>query len=102
MRLLEPALPIADRSGEGAAHMPEQLRFQERFWNRGAIESDEAGQAPRTVVMNRAGDDFFAGAGFPGNKNCAVGGRHGFKQLKHPRHSAALADHAFESVSLLE
>ena len=42
VRLLEPALPIADRAGERAAHMAEQLGFEQRLGNRAAVERDEA------------------------------------------------------------
>ena len=102
VRLLEASLPIADRAGERAAHVAEQLRLEQRFRNRAAVERDEAVHAPRAVVMNRARDDLLAGAGLAGDEDRAVGRRDGLEQLKQPRHRAALADDAFEAIPLLE
>ena len=72
VRLLEPALPVADGAGERAAHVAEQLRLEQRLRNRAAVERDEPVRAPRAVVVNRARDDFLAGAGFAGDENRAV------------------------------
>ena len=102
VRLLEPPLAVADRAGERAAHVAEQLGLEQRLGNRAAVERDEAVHAPRAVVVNRARDDFLAGAGLAGDENRAVGRRDGFEQLKQPRHRAALADDALEAVALLE
>ena len=42
VRLLEPALARADRAGERAAHVTEQLRLEQRLRNRAAVDRDEA------------------------------------------------------------
>ena len=44
VRLLEPSLPVADRAGERAAHVAEQLGLEQRLRNRAAVERDEAVQ----------------------------------------------------------
>ena len=71
VRLLEPSLPRADRAGERAAHVTEQLGLEQRLGNRAAVERDEPLRAARAVVMNRARDDFLAGAGLAGHENRA-------------------------------
>jgi hypothetical protein len=52
--------------------------------------------------MNRLGDDFLAGAGFPGDENRARRPRHCFEQLKQLAHRTAPAENAFELVALLQ
>ena len=42
VRLLESSLPRADGAGERAAHVAEQLGFEQRLGNRAAVERDEA------------------------------------------------------------
>ena len=42
VRLLEAALPGADRAGERAAHVAEQLGLEQRLRNRAAVDRDEA------------------------------------------------------------
>ena len=101
VRLLESALPRADRAGERAAHVTEQLGLQQRFRNRAAVERDEPLRAARAVVMDRARDDFLAGAGLAGHEDGARRRRHGLQQLKQVAHRRAAADEPFELVSLL-
>jgi hypothetical protein len=67
VRLLEASLAVADGTRERAAHVAEQLRFEQRFRDRAAIERDEPVHSPRAVVMNRSRDHFFAGAGLAGD-----------------------------------
>ena len=62
VRLLEPSLPRADRAGERAADVAEELRLEQRFRNRAAVERDEAVGAARAAVMNRARGELLAGA----------------------------------------
>ena len=102
VRLLEAALPVADRAGERPAHVAEELRFEQRFRNRAAVERDEAMHAPRAVVMDGPRDDFLPGARFARDENRAVRRGDRFEQLEQPRHRPALADHALEPVALLE
>ena len=47
-RVLDEAGPRRGRAGEGAAGMSEQLVFQQRFGQRGAVEGDEWLRGPRT------------------------------------------------------
>ena len=102
MRLLEPALPGADGAGERAAHVAEDLGFEQVLWNRAAVERDEPLPAPRAGVMNRARDDFLAGAGLASDQNRARRARDGLERLKQIAHRPAAADDALEAVSLLQ
>ena len=102
VRLLEPSLPRADGAGKRAAHVAEQLGLEQRLGNRAAVERDEPLRAPRAVVMNRARDDFLAGAGFAGDQDRARRRRHGFEQLKQRAHGGAAADEPLELVALLQ
>ena len=102
VRLLEASLTVADGAGERAAHVAEELGLEQRLGNRAAVQRDEPVHAPRAVVMNRARDDFLAGAGLAGDQDRAVGRRDGLEQLEQPLHRPALADDAFEAVALFE
>ena len=64
VRQLEPADALRDRSGKRAALVPEQFRFEQAGGNRGAIDFDERAFAPRAQIVDRAGDQFLARAGF--------------------------------------
>ena len=94
VRLLEPSLPVADGAGERAAHVAEELRFEQRLGNRAAVERDEAMHAARAVLVNRARDHFLAAAGFARDEDRAARRRDGLEQLEQLRHRAALADDA--------
>jgi len=61
-RLLEAAATLSLRAGEGAALVPEQLRFQQVFRNRRRVDRDERPGRARAVPMERARDEFLAGA----------------------------------------
>ena len=101
MCLLETTLTVADGAGERAAHVAEELRFEQRFRNRAAVQGDEALHAARPVLMNRSRDDFLPRASLAGDQDCAVGGGDGLEKLKKPRHRAALADDSLEAIQPL-
>ena len=89
VRLFESSLSRADGARERAAHVTEQLCFEERLWNRTAVECDEALRPPRAVVMNRTRNDFLTGAGLAGDQDRAVRSRHGLEQMKQLLHRTA-------------
>ena len=62
LRLLDFARGGLDRAGEGAAFVAEQFGFEQGFGNRGAVDRDEFATCPRAVVVDRAGEQFLAGA----------------------------------------
>jgi hypothetical protein len=48
--------------------MAEQLRFQQRFRNTGAVEGDEGTAGPAAPGMDEAGGDLLADPAFAGNQ----------------------------------
>src|SRR6185437_10817556 len=102
VRLLEASLPGADRAGEGAAHVTEELGFEQRFGNGAAVERDEAIRAPRTAVVNRARRQLFAGPGLARNQNRARRARDGLEQVKQVPHRVAASDETVDAVALFE
>ena len=91
-----------DGAGERATHVAEELRFEQRFWNRAAVERDESLLAARARLMDRARDHFLAGAGLAVDQDRRRGRRHGFDQLKQRAHARAAADHRAEPEPLIE
>ena len=59
---LELPLLQSDRSGEGAYLMPEELAFEQRFGNSGAVEGHERLARAGAVAVDGTGDQFLAGA----------------------------------------
>ena len=102
VRLLEPSLTIAHRAGERAAHVAEQLRFEQRFRHRAAIDRHEPLIAPRAVVVNRARHQLLARARFARDENRARRPRDDFQHLEQVAHHRAGADQAFEAVARFE
>ncbi len=100
--LFEPALTGGDRAGEGAPHVAEQLRFEQCFGNRAAVERDEPIVAPRTVVVQRPGRELLAGAGLAGDQHGARGRRDGFQQVIEIAHHPARADQPVDAIALFE
>src|SRR6185503_1225263 len=50
------------RASEGAALEAEQLRFEQLFRQRRAVDRDEGAASPRRLLVDESGDDFLAGA----------------------------------------
>ena len=102
MRLFEPALPRADGAGERAAHVAEDLGLEQVLRDRAAVERDEPLRRARAGVMDRARDDFLAGAGLAADENRARRARDGLERLKQIAHRPAASDDALEAVPLLQ
>src|SRR5262249_24619529 len=66
--LEEPGFRLA-RIREGAALIPEQLRFEEIVGNRGAVDVDERAACSRASAMHRARDEPLARAGLTAQQN---------------------------------
>src|SRR5258706_203626 len=69
----KPALLVGCGAGEGAAHVPEQLRREQRFRSGGAVDLDERHVALRAPVVDGARGELLAGAGLAGDQHGALG-----------------------------
>ena len=96
--LLEAALALVDRAGERPLLVPEQLRFQQVVRQRRAVQLEQRPAGARRVVVDGAGDQLLAGAGFAPHQHRGVPLRHLPHLLEHPLHRLAVADHAVEAV----
>ena len=72
MGLLERAEPVPVGTGETAADMAEELGFEQRFGQRGAVDGDERRTAAGARGVNEPGDDLFAGTALAGDENLGV------------------------------
>ena len=75
---LEAALPSLQRAGERALLVAEELGRDERRRDRGTIHGDERPGRARRSLVDRPGDELFAGAGLPGDQH----GRFGRRDLR--------------------
>ena len=71
--------------------MTEELAVDEGFRDRAAIDDDERVSRAPTVLMQGAGDDFLAGAGFAVNDDGVIGGDDGFDLIREPLNGGALS-----------
>ena len=79
------------RAGERAGLVAEQFAFQQFRRNRRGVERDERLVRARRFAVERARDQFLAGAGFAGDEHVQRRGRdpaHGAEQRLHPRRIA--------------
>ena len=90
---LEAAAPIADRAGEGALHVAEQLALDQLFGDRGAVDLDERPAAAAAEGVDAARDQLLAGAVLAVDQHAAVGRRGHRDLLAQLAHGVALADH---------
>ncbi len=63
VRGAEEALAARRRAGEGALLVAEQHRLEHRLGKRGAVDRDERAVLACRIIVDRAGEDFLAGAG---------------------------------------
>jgi hypothetical protein len=88
VRLLEFADATHHGTGKSPSLMAEQLRFEEIFWNRGAVHRHEALLAPAAVPMQIARQHLLAGATLAGDQHAGVRGRdlaRDGQKLLHPQ-----------------
>ncbi len=72
VRRLEPAALVAMGVGEAALHVAEQLRFEQRIRNAGAIDGDERTARARAATVNEPGDDFLADSALSGDQDLRI------------------------------
>ena len=97
-QLKEALPPPAAGASEGARLITEELALQQGVRQRGAVDGDEGCLAAGGGVVNRLGQQFFAGAAFAVNHHGVVNGGNlpgGIDKLRHLRR---FAEDVFECV----
>jgi len=89
---LEAANFLADGAGESAALVAEEFGFEKAAGNGGAIDFDEGAIATRTEIVDGAGEEFFAGAGFAEKQDGGAGWCGEFDLGEGALESGAFAD----------
>ena len=95
-------LLVRHRAGEGALLVTEQLGLEQVLRQRAAVDRDEWLMLPVAVEMQRARDQFLAGAAFALDQNRAVGVGDLVDQIVNLLHLLARADDVLEPVFVLE
>ncbi len=80
------------RAGECAAHMAEQLAFDEVRIEAADVNGQERPIAARAEAMNGTGDEFLAGAALAGDQHARLARRHQGDALEHRLHRRTAAD----------
>ena len=91
---LEEAFAVFGRTREGALAVAEELRFQQLLRDRTAVDGDEGLRAARTHFVDRACDQFLAGAGLAVDEHRRHAARDLFDQRAHLLHRGRGAGHA--------
>ena len=90
-RELEQTLTILEGSGERPLQVPEELAFDQAWDESSQADRQERPASPRTMAVDRPGDELFAGSAFPGDQHRDVGRcdeRDALEQILHGRRSA--------------
>src|SRR5262245_59182029 len=91
--LLELADLLLGGARERALLVPEELRLDQRFGNRGAVHLDERLPAAQAVAMDRPRDELLADAALAEQQDRRVGGRRALDGVPDLPERAALAHH---------
>ena len=90
------------RTGESAFLMSEKLTFQERVRNRPAVNGNKGKMRSWALGVDGFGHQFFARAGFAGQKNGGVTQGHLEDKFKDFFHHRALSDNIVKSRDFFE
>ena len=92
--LFEPTDPLRDGSGETALLVPEKLAFEQRLGDGSAVDRHEKFLAATAIVMNGAGDEFFARSALARDHHRGLAMRDAADHLENLLHRLRLADDA--------
>jgi hypothetical protein len=98
MRQLKASEALRQGPGEGAALVAKQLALQQPRWQGDTIHRDERVMAPPTLLMDGAGNELFACAGFPLQEHSGIGGCHDLHLPRHFLEGNAFTDNRFSIV----
>ena len=96
VRHLEAALALADRAGERAFLVAEQLAFQQRLGQCRTVDGDERPRAVLRRLVDRPSHLLLAGAGLALDQHSRVGVADVADQLEDGVHPRVLAQHVVE------
>ena len=91
-RRLQLADLVAIGAGEAALHVAEQLRFEQRLGQAGAVDRDERPAARGDSAWSVAGDEILADAALAGDEDLGVADGGAPRQAQHFRHRGTRAD----------
>ena len=97
----ELALFSFDGAGERALLVSEELAFEQRLGQRGAVDGDERFVSAVRVRMDGAGNQFLPRAALACNQHGRIGRRHFRDELIDLAHLFGLADHAVLNTDFL-
>jgi hypothetical protein len=100
MGLLELAEMARDGAGEGAFLVAEELGFDQLAGDGRAVQRDKWTVAARAAVVQRAGDQFFAGAGFAQDGDAGFAGSHAIDLRHHAAHTLSRVHDLMASYAL--
>ena len=92
-RLFQLAAFLHYRAGERALFVAEQLAFQQRFGERGAVDGHKRLRCARAVAMDGARHQFLAGAAFAAHQHRGHGGRRLGDEIEYLPDARARAHH---------
>jgi len=100
--LLEKAWFVLDGPRKRAFFVAEELAFHQGFGDPAAVDGDKGTIAAIAFLVDRPGDQLFAGAAFPGNEHVGLGLGQLRDHLIDMLHGRAVADDHSEMHILLE
>ena len=102
VRLLEAAFAAFGSAAECAALVAEKFGGEQRVWNGSAIYFDERAAGAFGAAVDRAGDQFFAGACFAGDEDGGVGSGDLLDDFERVFELGGIGEDFFEPWSLAE
>ena len=90
--LLEASAALGSSAGEGAALVAEEFGFEQVLRDRRGVDGDEGTGGARTVAVQRARDEFLAGARLAGDQHGRVRLREAADRAKQLLHRRRLAE----------
>lgn len=100
VRSLEEPRFVGGGAGERAFDVPEELALDELCGQGAGVDGDERRARAGALIVDGAGDQLFAGAGFSRDQRAQRAFGDPPHALKHPNHRVAFADHHDASMAI--
>ncbi len=102
VRLFHSPLAGANRTGECAPDVAEQLRFEQGLRDGAAVQRDEPVRTARAVVVDGACGQLLSGPGLSRDHDGARGGGDRLEEPEQVPHDTAAAHQAVDAIAILE